>query len=141
MLVESLKEEERESVEPSLRRKLQALCTRADADLDTLDKTVHVLFMTRDARENLDINIELQAIYDRVASTKGHPAAVPVIFTVVPNASAYTLWTTLTRAREHFSHIHFSGHGSDASGSTLLLAASPVSLRAICRWLWFLDRF
>ena len=128
MLVESLKEEERETVEPSLRRKLQALCTRADADLDTLDKTVHVLFMTRDARENLHINTELQAIYDRVASTSGHPAAVPVIFTVVPNASAYTLWTTLTRARERFSHIHFSGHGSDASGSTLLLAASPAHM-------------
>ena len=125
MLVESLKEQERERIPPSLRRKLQSLCTRAEADLDMLDKTVHVLFMSRDASEDLHINRELQAIYDRVASTKGHPAAVPVVFTVVPNASAYTLWTTLTRAREHFSHIHFSGHGSDVSGSTLLLAASP----------------
>eukprot|EP01043_Picozoa_sp_COSAG02_P043266 COSAG02_NODE_3756_length_6279_cov_4.967314_3_plen_581_part_00 len=125
VLMESLKEQERESISASLRRKLQALCARAEADLDTLDKTVHVLFMSRDATEHLHINRELQAIYARVASTKGHPAAIPVVFMVVPNASAYTLWTTLTRASENFSHIHFSGHGSDASGSTLLLAASP----------------
>ena len=125
VLIESLKEQERESIPAGLRRKLQSLCTRAEADLDILDKTVHVLFMSRDATEDLHINRELQAIYARVASTKGHPAAIPVVFTVVPNASAYTLWTTLTRARENFSHIHFSGHGSNASGSTLLLAASP----------------
>ena len=125
VLMESLKEQERESIPPSLRRKLQALCSRAETDLDILDKTVHVLFMSRDATEDLHINRELQAIYARVASTNGHPASIPVVFTVVPNASAYTLWTTLTRARENFSHIHFSGHGSDASGSTLLLAASP----------------
>eukprot|EP01043_Picozoa_sp_COSAG02_P008817 COSAG02_NODE_288_length_25612_cov_29.808529_17_plen_621_part_01 len=125
ILIESLKEQERESIPANLRRKLQALCARAETDLDTLDKTVHILFMSRDATEYLHINRELQAVYARVASTKGHPAAIPVIFTVVPNASAYTLWTTLTRAHERFSHIHFSGHGSDASGSTLLLAASP----------------